>query len=151
MPRDVFVYTARGSVVSMDDLLSRMRARGLPLEWEEQLLTGEEDPDDWVAADLRSEAGAVVSVSFERVDEAVIEETLEGHADVLRGRDREALSGARARYRLVPRGAGGGGPLLANLVAVLARDSDGLVCDLGEDRFYSAGEYEASHAGELGE
>ena len=152
MPRDLFVYTRRESVISMDDLLSRMRARSLPLEWEEQLLTGEEDPGDWLAADLRSkDDGAAVSISFEKVDDAVIEETLVAHADVLRERDREALAGARARYRLVPGDADESGPLLVNLADVLAKASGGLVCDLSEGRFYSASEYASSHADELGE
>lgn len=152
MPRDVFVYTRRESVVSMDEILAQMRARGLPLEWESQLLSGQEDPDDWLAADLRSggDADATVSVSFEKVNDTLIKETLKGYADVLRERDRESLAEARARYRLVPGDTDESEPLLVNLADVLARASGVLICDLGEDRFYSASEYESVHGDVLG-
>lgn len=155
MPRDLFVYTQREGVIPMDDLLSQMRARGLPVKWQSQLLTEQNRPDDWSRGYLRpegeGEADAHVTISFEEVYGGLLEETLEGYADVLREQDREALSKARARYRLVPAGADEGEPLLVNLADVLAKAGDGLICDPGEGRFYSVGEYESSHADVLGE
>ena len=145
---EVFVYAQRADRVSIAEIVSAMRGRGVELKWHPELLPEDADPRRWNAGYF-TESGRDLpryEITSEKLEQWARDEALETHATVLSPALRGQVESAQFRYRLsIEQSAPEGLRVLVNLVDAVADIAQGFVQDLTARRFYERDAYRVQH------
>lgn len=144
MSGDFAIYAQRETTVPLAEILTAMRSRSVPVEWQSTFSSEQLEIESWTRGRFYPEGNtdshSQISVSTEKLEEYMRSEAL---IDLDSDFHREALVAAQSLYQIATTGSAKSKNkrILANLIDVLAEMSNGLILDVETNHFYTPEEY----------